>query len=96
MTKLKRTYLRYNRMWFGSELPVDMKVTWTRLLPKRCMGIWDPEGGIRLNAGAPGWQLTLLHEMCHAATEDERAKHGPRWVRMMRNLAAQGAFDKIW
>jgi hypothetical protein len=38
-------------------------------------------------------KATLLHEMNHA---DTNCDHGSRWLKGMRRLAREGAFDKLW
>ena len=98
MTRLRRAYLYYNRKWFDGMLPTDIVVAWSYRLPRPCMGISEPDA-ILLNAKDRRsciWRMTLLHEMCHLATENERAEHGPKWKCRMRSLARHGAFDKLW
>jgi hypothetical protein len=99
MTRLKRQFLRYNNAFFGGALDPDMRVTWSSRLGKGVMGDYDSEQ-IRIAAAlkpfVAAWKLTLLHEMAHAATDTERAEHGPRWNREMRRLYRLGAFDSLW
>jgi hypothetical protein len=38
---------------------------------------------------------TLLHEMSHVATWDEKVDHGPRFYKEIRRLMKLGAFDKL-
>jgi len=103
VTHLRRSYLRYNRLWFSNRLPEDMVVRWSRRMPHNLYGVYNEEAygeGIFINAIWRGFyeiaQLTLLHEMAHVATESEKKHHGPRWKREMRRLARIGAFDNLW
>ena len=97
-TKLKRTFLHYNRHYFSNLLDPETPVKWQNL--GDALGVlWADDGiGIsrKLRKSNNLWRTTLLHEMCHLATESERVSHGPRWQREMRRLARIGAFDKIW
>ena len=40
--------------------------------------------------------MTLLHEMNHAYTDDERGDHGLGFNAGMKRLANMGAFDGLW
>jgi hypothetical protein len=97
VTKLKRQYLQYNKLWFNNELPTDIIVRWSHKLS--IMARWD-NGEITINAKFKKWdavwKLSLLHEMCHVATDDEPEEHGPRWKREMLRLAKLGVLDKLW
>lgn len=100
LTKLKRAYLRYNRLYFKSELPTDLPVLWTRGLPAHCYGIMFDDTIILINMAYRHlenvWRLSLLHEMAHQACKSERKHHGKKWLRTMRSLARRGAFDELW
>jgi hypothetical protein len=104
MTRLKRLYLAYNRLYFGSRLPADLPVTWCRSLPKElwaCMEFDKKPRAIKINASLMGsgqWaKMKLLHEMAHVSVHGkERGEHGPLWHREMRRLARVGAFDDLW
>ena len=37
-------------------------------------------------------ECTLLHEMVHVATWDEKTMHGTRWKKLMQKLYKRGAF----
>lgn len=98
-SKLKRAYLRYNRLYFGNLLPTDIDLKWQKFGGDSLYGCWV-EGYISINAKHKKlpkvWKMTLLHEMAHAATDTERSEHGPRWRKEMRRLARLGAFDRLW
>lgn len=99
-SKLKKAYLAYNRLYFNGELPTDTIVKWEDLGPQ-VVALFDPSDysiiiNRRVRTFNSVWRLTLLHEMCHSATADEAAEHGPRWLREMRRLSRLGAFDKLW
>ena len=101
LTKLKRAYDDYNDRYFGGKLPDTIKVKWSRTLPGHGRWLSFAEGGIIEIAAWQRkywmtWNLTLLHEMAHVATDHEIEEHGPKWHREMRRLARSGAFDKIW
>jgi hypothetical protein len=99
LTKLQRTYNRFNKLYFDGRLHHDIEVTWHRY-PKgmKICGESDSEV-IWVNEAHKSWgkvwQLTLLHEMAHVSTIDEKAHHGPKWVREMRRLFRIGAYDGL-
>jgi hypothetical protein len=97
MTKLKRTFLHYNRRFFSSALPTDTIVKWADLGPM--FGIFYSDGRLLVSKKHRKWnsvwRITLLHEMAHVATNSEHAAHGPRWKREMKRLMRIGAFDKL-
>jgi hypothetical protein len=102
MTALKRCYLRFNRIYFSNRLPTELPVRWAQdksLGPPKWMGCSNSDF-ILLNAryrySKNLCKTTLLHEMAHIATVEEKAHHGPQWKREMRRLARIGAFDNIW
>lgn len=103
---LKERYDKYNRKYFGNQLPKETKVTW--------MGRKGHVGDfVVLSSGAivilinPLLRklktekyalLTLLHEMCHLSLwcQRSRASHGPKFQAEMKRLASLGAFETIW
>lgn len=98
---LKRLYRKLNKRWFGGRLPKDTIIVWSDILgtgAARC----SEEGGqyiIRLNTNYRSSRvvgLSLLHEMAHIATFDEKAEHGPRWLAEMHRLSNAGAFEDYW
>lgn len=97
-TKLKDAFLTYNVLYFSGQLATDTIVVWSHGLGRNCCGTCDPDL-IRINAALkrfePVWRTTLLHEMAHLTTQDERAEHGKRWKREMRRLMRLGAFDGL-
>ncbi len=101
MTSLRRAFLRYRRTIFaplGYDLPIDCPVRWSTRMPN--MGLFSPDFGILINREllpwTAAWRLTLIHEMAHLATEEEKAEHGPRWRKLMRKIASTGALDLLW
>lgn len=96
-TELRRAYAFYNKRYFEGQLPDKMVVKWSRSL--KGYGCFN-DNGIRLAYWMKShwmlWNITLLHEMAHVATDSEKAEHGPRWNREMHRLARIGAFDKLW
>lgn len=98
MTALARAYSRFNRLYFANALPPDLPVRWSRKLPSSMYGCHSEEGILIHAQLRPFWEvamMTLLHEMAHEATKDERDSHGPRWRREMRRLMRLGAFDEF-
>lgn len=97
MTRLQSAYHDYNRLYFRSQLPSNVMVKWVKMEKH-----YGRAGGglIEISTYIKNfpdfWQMTLLHEMAHVATDSEKADHGPRWRREMRRLARIGAFDKLW
>jgi len=104
LTKLQRVFHYYNWKYFGSALSPDTSVKWTRAWhgETKFMGVSvdDEPPQIRLHAKWRNhsgiWRATLLHEMAHLAVANERAEHGPQWLKLMRSLVRRGAFDRIF
>ena len=98
--KLRRAYEEYNRKYFENKLPEvdEVVLRWS----KRELSICGYNKGDEIVINRKDrkrdsiWKMTLLHEMCHLATEHEQALHGKLWKKEMRRLARIGAFDKIW
>lgn len=95
---LRDTYALYNRRYFGNKLPADVTCIWLDAGP---LGRWDSDINRiainrKLKPWSKVWKETLLHEMAHVATDDEREGHGPRWRKEMLRLARIGAFDNLW
>jgi hypothetical protein len=45
------------------------------------------------------WGFTLLHEMAHVeqfCTHPRSEPHGRVWIRIMKRLAREGAFNSFW
>jgi hypothetical protein len=101
MTRLQRAYAKYNRIYFGNRLPRHLSVRFERGISE--MGYFRHRGPkpicIRINDCLRGWEsardITLLHEMCHLATADEKADHGPRWKRERRRLYRLSVFEPM-
>jgi hypothetical protein len=99
MTALKREFNRINKKYFGGQLP-DVGVKWKRYrnADRGCMGICWPED-IEINAAHKSWKkvwgITLIHEMAHLATVEEKAQHGPKWEKEMKRLFKMGAFQGL-
>lgn len=100
MTGLMTQFLLFNRLHFSSSLPTDTIVKWSRRIGRSTCGLYDGDKRIYIHSGlrpfVPVWKLTLLHEMAHLATADEQAAHGPRWLKIMHQLARKGVFDNLW
>jgi len=96
MTKLQQEYLDYNKKYFNNRLPDDIKVKWGR--SNIYMGLCFDDH-IMINRELMKWhsiwRMTLLHEMCHLASEDECSQHGRRWKKQMWRLMRLGAFNKL-
>jgi hypothetical protein len=94
--QLRRAFLFYNRKYFGNNLPKDTEVGWKEM-PATLMG-WQQGDEIAINAKLKGadvlWRATLIHECVHLELP-AKVKHGPRFRKRMRELAAQGAFDGL-
>lgn len=96
---LKRTYAKYNRLYFNSELP-DASVWWEP--PDGAYADCDKIDGafrIRMSPSISGWteiwKLTLLHEMVHIKLWPMK-KHTKKFQAEMLRLAASGAFNSLW
>lgn len=96
MTLLQRTYRRFNRLYFSNSLPDDVKVTWHRY-PKNSKICGESDSKVIWINDVHRryfkvWAVTLLHEMCHVMTSEERKSHGPKWEKEIRRLMRIGAF----
>ena len=97
---LPEVFRRYNRKYFGGKL----KVSDVRFGNSRCLGetsFFDncPPAIVidrkLLNYGRVV-RMVLLHEMAHVSMPDAAGVgHGPKFVRRMRRLVSQGAFDDL-
>lgn len=94
-------YAAYNQKYFQNKLPHNVAIFWAT---KDKIGV---DCMARCYHTAPAIvmldelkefpcvaQLSLLHEMVHL--EFPKAGHGKKFVGRMRQLAKQGAFDKLW
>lgn len=92
---LKRAFDMYNRAYFKNKLPHDTTVEWKYLGGD--MG-WQVDKYIYVDRRLKQWKrialATLLHEMAHLDLPPQ-VFHGPQFVRRMRRLVAQGAFDNL-
>lgn len=97
--QLVRWYQKYNRLYFGGQLP-DAYVWYE--VPAGAYadcnlveGVWR----VRINPALAGWpqiaQWTLLHEQVHIKLHPYK-KHGKRFDIEMLRLAHEGAFDDLW
>jgi len=99
---LKRAFNQYNKKYFKNRLMSDMIVRWRQWPDEKTValfgqgGFWTIQINIDVSPFECVWRLALLHEMAHAATNDETLHHGPRWRREMQRLAKAGAFNKLW
>ena len=93
-------FRRYNRKYFGNKL----KISGVRFGNSRCLGetaFFDNCPPIIvidrkiMNYGRIV-RMVLLHEMAHVSMPNAAGVgHGPKFVRRMRRLVNQGAFDDL-
>ena len=99
-----------NKRFFKGKLP-KLKVKWTHPTQRKLdfhdigMSFFTKDNvptGVCLNPRYRNsraiWPMTLLHEMVHIEQNHlagDKA-HGPEFVKRMRKLASQGAFDPFW
>jgi len=107
---LMRLYRRLNKKWFDGKLPNDVLVGWHYdgenygctgiLVTKNSDGTTTESLAIALDPTIMNhskWlMLTLIHEMCHVATQDEKKSHGPKFYKEKRRVMAAGAIDVWW
>jgi hypothetical protein len=98
---LLKAYQQYNRQYWGNALP-PINVVWNdHIWPEeKQYGNWDPSNDTISVAKQHRpyeslWRATLLHEMAHVATKDEKQDHGPLFRKEMRRLMRLGAFDDL-
>jgi len=103
--RLKRMYGRINRAWFGNRLPQNTSLRFRRMEPQGLISLFYVGPAlIEISEACRrcGWnavEMTLFHEMVHlelAINYSLREGHGKRFQTRMRQLAAKGAFDKLW
>jgi hypothetical protein len=97
---LPEVFRRYNRKYFGGKL----RVSDVRFGNSRCLGetaFFDNCPPIividrkMMNYGRIV-RMILLHEMAHVSMSDAvGVGHGPKFIRRMRRLVGQGAFDDL-
>jgi len=97
---LNDVFRSYNRRYFGGKL----KVSDVQFGNSRCLGetaFFDNCPPIividrkMMNYGRIV-RMILLHEMAHVSMSDAVGiGHGPKFVRRMRRLVSQGAFDDL-
>ncbi len=105
--QLAHWYARYNRDWFGGELPLDTIIWWEP--PPGAQGITCPvyevmDGKFEILMdqalkGVPDyWKLLLLHEMAHVKLwpTHSRHQHGRVFQEEMQRLALAGAMKGLW
>lgn len=105
--QLKRAYLRFNRRFFGGQLPHDTVVYWQPLSGDdgASCPVWevahnkfvitiDP----RWSASKWVWQMILIHECAHLHLwrKSPRHQHGKVFQQEMLRLAMIGAFKGVW
>ena len=112
-TELQRRYAAYNDYYFGGELPQNLPVVWADIPRENGYYIMgetreDVEGhafmieiDTKTNVASSTADLTLLHEMCHAATAvyvrtHNEESHGPKFQSCMAQLASEGAMHDLW
>jgi hypothetical protein len=80
--RLAALFDRFNRTYFGGQLPRY------RIVLASGGQCWDEERVIEI--GRDAVQITLIHEMCHAAAGDG-GHHGPVFLSYLSHCAARGA-----
>ena len=106
---LQQRYQDLNNWYFDGSLPKNAVVGWADIPLDHSLYVMGDitEDSLKIeidtksNITKSTVDLTLLHEMCHSATQDyERAHnedlHGPRFQACMMNLAKEGAMQDIW
>ncbi len=97
--RLKRAYRKYNYKYFDGQLPnpPEVKILWAEM-GNQLMG-YQLEDEIVLSRKYHRhdslWRATLLHEMCHISTIDEKNEHGPKFRKELRRIIIAGAFDDL-
>jgi hypothetical protein len=97
--EMEADYVEYNNGWFEGKLPpVSISLTNDDVMARSvCIRSGcNLQFNYRYNQAVSVAQLSLFHEMCHVATQNEDMEHGPKWHACMKDLAARGAFDNIW
>lgn len=94
--QLRTAYLDYNRRYFGSKLPLDIDIDWTKSTAQQAY-YHTEKRHIRICVKFKGWKslwhMALLHEMVHAAGYLE---HDADFHKQMLRLARAGAFNQWW
>lgn len=110
--ELEEAYARYNKRYFGNELPA-IKVSWGKVPRDEIARFsWAQPGGAdgvitispRLKFSSRIWKFTLLHEMAHVKLCDHPSHkhgnasrmHGEAWLEEMHRLVNAGAMDALF
>jgi len=104
--QLRNWYIKFNRLYFGNELPEHTVLIWEPV-PK-CDGVTCPvyevsDGcfEIKVDPALKGepcyWRIVLLHEMCHVAVWRRHPKHshGPIFRKEVDRLYSIGAYRRL-
>lgn len=98
---LQATYARYNKLYFGGELP-DMPVRWGMTHSENAAEFWHEPMQIVIHpvikrCGLFKYaRLLLVHEMAHVKLRDRRIKdHGRVFQAEMRRLASIPSLTKL-
>lgn len=105
--QLKHWYAKYNKAFWGGELPEHTVIYWepppgahASVCP-----VYEVDNGqfvLKLDPAIKGipefWRLMLLHEMCHLALWRKHPKHqhGRLFKEEQDRIYALGALRKIW
>jgi hypothetical protein len=109
--QLRKMYRVFNSAWFGGRLPKNTILKIVSMYAMGELEVADGDPAIikiSHRCYECGWGsvgLTLFHEMVHLEMAMKHARkigynraltHGKRFQRRMRQLAAKGAFDRLW
>ena len=105
---LYRWYLKYNRLYFNGELPVDLLIYWEPSIPTdagaETCPVYEVAAGkfkITMDPGIQAltkyWKICLLHEMYHVKlwAKHPKHQHGKLFQEERRRVEAMGAYDKL-
>lgn len=96
---LRNLFRQFNRKYFGNRLSVsDVRFgkTGTAYAETTFLDDCDPIITLQHELGSKGrfCRMALLHEMAHVELGAD-AGHGPKFVKRMRKLVRQGAYDGL-
>lgn len=106
---LYRWFCKYNRQYFGGELPADVQVYWEPNIPNDASGETCPVFEVAadkfkitldpaIQALPKYWKMILLHEMIHVKLwrTNPRHQHGKLFEDEKARLVGLGALKKLW
>lgn len=109
--ELQDAFKKYNRKYFGGKLSKDTQVKFQKIAQLGRTNTYrvvfrggkdadePPVAYIHISEWCRKSRAvslcTLLHEMCHVATLDEKALHGKRFYKELRRVMRAGGFDLL-